>query len=177
MDRNDHERQSAAGIPMSERILELVGLQKAVYDELLQLSKDKKDAIVQGDVARLDAVIAAEECLLVHLGGLEQQRGRAIETLAGQLGIMPEEMSLSGIPWQDEDQRNRMLALQADFGRTLDAVRQVNDVNAQLLGMHLAYVQEVLDAATNTVNTSSYDADGSPSGRRMQSARIYDQIL
>jgi len=162
---------------LRELILELVGVQKAVYDELLERAQAKREAIVQGDIARLDAAIAAEEYLLIRLGSLEQQRERLIETLAGELGDPPGQLSLSAIAWRDKGQRERMRALQAAFGRTLDSVRQVNEVNAQLLDMHLAYVQEMLDAATQTVSTPTYCIDGSPESRRMQSARLYDRIL
>lgn len=160
-----------------DALLNLIGTQKTVYDELLQLSWNKKDAIVTGDVSRLETVLEAEELLLLHLGGLEKRRELMVISLSSPCsdGVTgPPARALQGMTL---GQKKALDDLQTSFSRTLEAVSQVNEVNRQLLQMHLDYVQQVIDETTLMVRTTSYAADGCLSLRRDPSARLFEEIV
>jgi len=160
-----------------DALLDLIGTQKSVYDELLQLSRNKKDAIVTGDVSRLDSVLEAEELLLLHLGGLEQRREQMVRSLSGPCSEESSGPRARALQGMTPGQRKKLDELQTSFTGTLEAVSQVNEVNRQLLQMHLEYVQQVIGETTLMVQTTSYAADGCLTQRRDPSSRLFEEIV
>ncbi len=159
------------------QLLDLIGRQKAVYDGLLDLAKQKKDAIVKGDITTMDQVVASEEALLLHITELERLRREITQGVAVRCEVDVDQLTLANWPDLDDEQRDQIDRLQTDFRQTLDEISEINQVNSRLLTIHLDYVQAVINEVTQTQRSSSYDKDGSQQTRRLQRLNLVDEVM
>lgn len=162
--------------PVIEPVISAIVAQKNAYGELLSLARTKRETIVRGDVDSLDEVLAAESRLLSQLGQLDQSRIKAGQILADQTGVSPEELNWNNLPGQTPEQVRDMEQLHQEFVAILGELQQVNAVNSRLLTMHLEYVHELMNAVTQTTETTSYDASGQLSSKRQQAASLFDRV-
>ena len=65
-----------------EKINEVLGKECEVYEDILELSKSKKDAIMNGKISDLEKILAIEQTLLVKAGRMRNQREALTEHLA-----------------------------------------------------------------------------------------------
>ena len=137
----------------------------------------RSEAIVSGNIAEMDAVVAAEEALLLKVGELERVRREIAASVASKTKIDVAELTMSNWPGLDESRRRQADELQQSFRGTLEAISQINEVNSRLLTVHLDYVQTVINEVTRTHSEKSYDADGRASTRRTQALNLIDEIM
>ncbi len=71
----------------SEYYSKLLGKQIGIWEEIISLALEKQQVLLEGDVIRLNEVVAREEMLIRDAGYLEQQRFEAFAKLAGSLNL------------------------------------------------------------------------------------------
>jgi hypothetical protein len=71
--------------------------QHGIYASMLDLTMREEQAIVDGDVAELTAIVEEKETLIEHLNALETERMTALVAIADATGIDPEAATLSEV--------------------------------------------------------------------------------
>lgn len=155
-------------------LMDIIGKQKQIYDELYILAKKKNNAIERGDVSELDYVVEAEELLLIHLSKIENQRISLIETTAKSADINPSELTIKTWPNISNDEVDDITNLQNEFVSTLEKIEQINETNQKLISIQLDYIKHVFDVTNGSKKHNSYDNSGKIDKDDENGSRIVD---
>jgi flagellar biosynthesis/type III secretory pathway chaperone len=108
----------------------------AAYRELVQLSVELKDALIESDVPSVERLTAAQEEVSNEIQSLETKRSRIMNDMATVLNKKPEELKVSMLEETLANQpqaRERLATVRTDLKQTMDELRHVNQTNQALL--------------------------------------------
>ena len=156
---------------LAERLAEILEKEARLYQDAAAIAPKKTDVIVQGKIEELDSLVAAEQAIIIKIGKLESEREEAIGALSAELGRDLSNARLSEINAQlGENSFKRLDACQRTLVETLGALKDTNDVNAQLIQNALDYVNFSVNLiasgqAGNIYSQDGDDADGGAAAR------------
>ena len=141
-----------------ERLIEILEKESALYRDILDLSRHKTSTIVEGKVSQLEQLTGVEQKLLLNVGGLEQQR-EVVDQLARLLGIPADELNISVAVEQAEDElKEKLIALKDEIENTLKDLKEVNDLNSELIKKSLEYIDFSINLIAGGPEDVTYDA-------------------
>jgi flagellar biosynthesis/type III secretory pathway chaperone len=142
-----------------ERLIEILEKESALYRDILDLSRHKTNTIVEGRVSQLEQLTGVEQRLLLSVGGLEQQREEVVDQLARRLGIPADELNISVAVEQAEDElKEKLVALKEEIENTLKDLKEVNDLNSELIKKSLEYIDFSINLIAGGPEDVTYDA-------------------
>ena len=146
--------------------------QHDIVRAMLTLAQRQQDAIVEGDVEALTAVVDEQQQLVEHLNALETERMTALIAIAAATGLDAETATLSEIAAALPADRAAAITRQGQELRAQAvALRQVQDLNERLLERSRALVDRWLHylrmLLSGSLYTASGDAGGMPGGRSL----------
>lgn len=116
-----------------------------LYKQLVDLAKEKKDVLLNRDIERLLAIISSEESIVKEIQAAENIRLGIIENLA----------ELWKIPKNDLNFKKIILlspldlsSLYSEFLSTLQELKDLNEVNNQLIRDSLSFINYILNVIT-----------------------------
>lgn len=137
------------------QITDVLAEQVAVFETLLELSRRKRDVLVQGGIPEFEAILEAEQALLWQAGKLEQRRLALQEEAANALGVDTDDVTMSMlIAATDGPHEEELRRLQVHLGGLLADLDGLNQGNARLLQQSLDYINVAIAAIGS--------ADGGP---------------
>ncbi len=157
-----------------ERLVEILEKESALYRDILDLSRHKTSTIVEGKVSQLEQLTGVEQRLLLNVGGLEQQREEVVDQLARLLDIPADELNISVAVEQAEDElKEKLIALKDEIENTLKDLKEVNDLNSELIKKSLEYIDFSINLIAGGPEDVTYDAK---KGRdKGEGASFFDQ--
>jgi flagellar biosynthesis/type III secretory pathway chaperone len=142
-----------------ERLIEILEKESALYRDILDLSRHKTNTIVEGKVSQLEQLTGVEQKLLLNVGGLEQQREEVVGQLARLLDIPADELNISVAVEQAEDGfKEKLTALKDEIENTLKDLKEVNDLNSELIKKSLEYIDFSINLIAGGPEDVTYDA-------------------
>lgn len=143
-------------------LTEVLAEQVAVFETLLDLSRRKRDVLVEGGIPEFEAILEAEQALVWQAGKLEQRRLGLQEDVARLLGMAVEDVTMSAIlaanPGPHEAELRR---LQKHLGGLLADLDGLNAGNARLLKQSLDYINVAIAAlGAEDARAGLYRTDG-----------------
>ena len=134
-----------------KRLADILSEEKAIYSELLELSGEKRLAVFEKDVRKLDAVVRREQAAVTNLNHLEKQRLVCMDAPGnGQLG-----QGSSDAPtllfYADKappEEGDVLRTLHKELNEILRELSRRNMENKTLIESRLEYVTFVVDALT-----------------------------
>ena len=151
--------------------------QKNAYQTLLDLSRQKREALIGQGEQSLDSLVEAEEKLLLYIGSLEKKRMQIASEVAKQGNMELEQLTLSTWPGLTDEDRDSIKAMQQAFAEILGELDTLNEVNSKLLKVQLDYVQDMMKHVTKISESTSYNAGGDVQSRKTQENKLIDAIL
>ncbi|AUG56248.1 MAG TPA: flagellar protein FlgN [Ruminiclostridium sp.] len=137
-----------------------------IYEEILKLSREKKDIVIEGKVAELEKITKIEQSLVVNLGKLETLREKCVEEIADQLNIKPSELTITELSKHlNEENSKKLIECKTKLENILKELKEINQLNSKLIKNSLDYIDfslNILSAASETNN--NYNNDGEVSG-------------
>lgn len=128
-------------IAAANKIIEVINKEAALYEEMLELSKNKKDIIVNGKVAELESITKLEQSMVFKLSKLEDEREELASKLAAELGISNNKITvkvlLSKLP---KTQANEMENCCKNLSSILSDLKEINSLNSKLIKNSLDYI-------------------------------------
>ncbi|PZE19363.1 flagellar protein FlgN [Paenibacillus xerothermodurans] len=119
-----------------------------IHDTLLELAEQKKHVLIHNDVEKLTQIVTKENKLLRQVGDLDQQRVEVIGQFLMEKGYKPNPKvtvsDLTKIIFNVQDKRT-LLGLQKQLLGTIRKLRELNQINQQLIAHSLAFVDYSLD--------------------------------
>ena len=80
---------------LMDNLVEVLEQENAWYEKLVSLSKDKKQAIIQADIAALEGITGQEQDISSELRNLDIRRDAVLKDMADVLGKSMEEMTVT----------------------------------------------------------------------------------
>lgn len=155
----------------------VLGQETELYTEILNITKNKTNTIVEGKVAELENMVKLEQSLLLKMGKLETLREQSIDKISAQIGVKPSELTLSQLyKHLDEQDVQALKKHQNKMAAIVNEVKNSNDLNSKLIKNSLDYINFSINLLTemNSVN-NSYGFDGNSSNSKKRN--IFDVKL
>jgi flagellar biosynthesis/type III secretory pathway chaperone len=164
-----------------KRLITILSEEKAVYEELLEFSEEKREAVYERHLERLDAVVRREQAAAAKLDHWERQRFACMDAPNGQLALGPEPSeSLTLLSYADLAPAAEGEALRALHGELSVLLRELQKRNAEnkaLIESRLEYARFAIDAlnveSTAGLYGSRYGSTPPESG--MVERRLFDR--
>ncbi|MEE8336845.1 MAG: flagellar protein FlgN [Dehalococcoidia bacterium] len=138
--------------------------QGAAYGSLLELASREEQAITDGDVGTLTAIVDDQRQLLDVLRALETERMTALTAIAAATGVQLDALTLTGIALMlDREAGEALTASGLTLRAQAEALNRANDRNAQLLENSREIVDRWIQYLRTIVSGAlMYTAEGEP---------------
>ncbi len=137
---------------MSEFVGQLVmALEKEeeIYNEILELFANKKSAIIDGDIKKLEKIVTEEKALAISLVKLDNIRIRIVNEILRENNIESVDNITELSEYIDENSKKQILELKSKLNVVINKVRSENEVNNDLVKQQLDYINLNVDLMTN----------------------------
>lgn len=144
-----------------EELIRVLDEQAALYETLLDLSRRKRELLVQGGAAEFEALVDQEQAVLWQAARLEERRFGLQTNLAGTLGRDAAELNVTELlSLTQKPQTSRLSQLQQRISDTLGELGRVNEQNSLLIRKSLSYIEAALNRMTRDNAAPVYAPDG-----------------
>lgn len=155
---------------LMENLLDVLGKEGMEYQQLIELAKQKNEAVVKGDVARLTDITTMEQDAASVLLNLSNKRTQVLNDMATVLGKEPGEITITKMIGYLEKQPKEQQQLTEKRDRLLEAGTQMQLINQQnevLLKQALEMVEfdlTLLKSMRQAPETANYDRNANNTG-------------
>jgi hypothetical protein len=153
------------------RLIEVLEQETKIYDDLLKISRDKTDIIVEGKVSELENIVKLEQSYILSMSKLENVREALVEKLSSTLGLDASEMTISTLTnYANDECVKKLKTCQMTMSTLLNDLKDINSTNSKLIKNSLEYIDfsiNILTAADAANNT--YENTGQVKGSKKRS--------
>ena len=131
------------------------------YDELLVLSAEKRNVVIENNTEMLQKITQAENSIIGRNQRMENKRLEVIGNIANVLNHNVEELTISSLIEliKDQEEHLALVKVRDNLVETLEALKVENDRNAILL-------ESSIDFINFTVNLMRSSEDNDPFNRQ-----------
>jgi len=133
---------------MNELLAELTSvLEREIgcYEELIASARAEQQALIRGKLEELKLAIEAQELLISSTKALEATRQQVGRTLAQQLGVGAQDVTLTRlIELGHDDERGRIAALRDKVRDVVVELDRLNAGNAQLVNSSIDFINQTM---------------------------------
>ena len=123
-----------------------------IQKELLGLSKELTDVIINGEIKELDNILKVQQTMIMTLGKLEEERME----ISSRLG--DEDITMTDLIARAEGKLAvRLQELFDDFSYVIDEQKTINNINKKLLKTNLEYIEFTLSNLTGNKTINLFD--------------------
>ncbi|MFB5266730.1 flagellar protein FlgN [Paenibacillus enshidis] len=140
--------------------------------QLIELGLEKKEALIRNQVDHLIAVMTRESRMSKRIEQLEQERVENVHLFLQERGIKSRLnltiRELSRLVFEQEE-KQRLLQIQSALGSTLKQLKELNDLNQQLIQQAISYIDfsiESMSYYSESEVTYTHPAEKQASGGR-----------
>ncbi|WP_202711338.1 flagellar protein FlgN [Sporosalibacterium faouarense] len=120
-----------------------------VYREMLEISIEKTNIIIEGQIKKLEEITEQEQKLIIKIGKLEDIRENIVFNIQKGLGIS-EDIDMSKImPHLDEEDKDFIEEQKEELLKILNQLKDRNTLNGTLINDSLEYINLNIDLLTN----------------------------
>lgn len=131
-------------------LIDILEQENRIYEEILKISKNKTNIIVEGKVTELENIVKLEQALVIQMGRLENLREEVVEKLAASLRINPSDITISELAKHlEKEQSQKLKNVQDKLGGTLKELRNSNELNSKLIKNSLDYINFSINVLTD----------------------------
>lgn len=165
---------------MRQALEDLYGLlleQKALLEILLELSREERRIIISGEASKLEGVVISEMRELAKLNAIEKKRLALHPTLAAELNLTENDLTVSDIAEHAEpDERVILKNMQVELTTLLKQHKDLNIENRELIEAHFEYTDAILDLIVDFEDplNNFYGEDGKTTADRKKTTGFFD---
>lgn len=132
-----------------EQLLMQMDSSLQLVEEMYELSQRKREVIVGGDAAAMEAVLREETGLLARMRLAEEERQRSAMLAAIALGIRPAGVTVSQLLEKaPPEQAERLRVLRERTREQLERLSRLNDTNRMLLQTQVDIMRYYIESST-----------------------------
>jgi flagellar biosynthesis/type III secretory pathway chaperone len=140
--------------------------QTAIHRDMLVVAADKQDAIIKGDLEKLEKAVMDERALVAKIEDEENRRVAVMPLVKSGMKVPADVEKLEGIiDFMPEPEKTRMTAVRSELKTVLEECQIRTRHNAELLKASLEHVEAFLRSlAQETAKDNTYTRNGKKSG-------------
>ena len=161
---------------LMDDLLDVIEQEDNHYRKLIELSTEKKDAIIKADIRRLEDITNEEQDVTSILKNLETRRAGVLSDMADVLGQDPETLTVRemiGLLEKQPKEQKALSELRDRLRHTLDEMSVVNEQNRVLLEQALEMVNfdlTLFKSLRQAPETANYDKNAYNTGELLGSS-------
>ena len=161
---------------LMDDLLDVIEQEDNHYRKLIELSTEKKDAIIKADIRRLEDITNEEQDVTSILKNLETRRSGVLSDMADVLGQDPETLTVRkmiGLLEKQPKEQKVLSELRDRLRHTLDEMSVVNEQNRVLLEQALEMVNfdlTLFKSLRQAPETANYDKNAYNTGELLGSS-------
>ena len=136
---------------------------KDIYQKMFDISLQKKQAIIDGDIQAVSEIVKQEWELLSEISNLEEDRIQIIHKILIENKVDPDEsVSLLDMEQYAAEGESSVLKETAEeLKRLIDAQKKINNENKGLINLHLEYMDYMVNIVLKEPQVSNiYGSSG-----------------
>lgn len=155
---------------LMDNLVEVLEEENAQYEKLVELSKEKKQAIIKADITALEAITGQEQDVSSTLRNLDIRRDEVLKDMADVLGKDASEMTVTkliGYLGQQKEEQERLSKIRAKLLSTGNEMHEWNTRNQALLKQALEMVEfdlTLFKSMRQAPETANYDKNAYNTG-------------
>ncbi len=158
-----------------ENFQRLLGELLRIYQELLALSKQKKNLLVAGKPAELEMLVKQEEIMIIRAGKIDMARQQVLIRIVNEGTSDRSELTLSAlIDLAPEKMTAGLRRISQEFERVLVELKEQNALNTLLIKQALKLVNFNINLLTQNSVGPTYSPYGSH-GQSVQGRTMFDR--
>ncbi len=125
-----------------DELIQVIEEQIVLYKDIYAISSEKKNIIINNDLETLQKMNTVENSIVNQVSRLEKKRVGIVSDICMVLGIAESEFTLTKLSEKltTEDNKADILKLRDEIRSIMDNIKQVNDLNNQLIKNSLEYI-------------------------------------
>lgn len=132
----------------THELASILNKQNEVLQSVSGYSKEKREAVISGDIAKIERLTRLETEGMESLGQLESARVDCARALARALG-MEDGSTLDALcERMDAEERGSLSRLQGRLKKTIENQMQLNRINEKLIELQLRQIRFMLNTLT-----------------------------
>jgi flagellar biosynthesis/type III secretory pathway chaperone len=160
-------------VPEIKHLNENLKSQARLYNELKELAEFKQQALVKNNLQELEAVTIREEQLLLEGARLEKERLLWAEQIAQIMGKPAEKITLTELAVRYPE----LQEVKVDLEKVLTGLKDVHEVNTQLLNQAIKIVDITLGMLTTNPSGNIYSRPGKKESDSNRRIRFLDKSI
>lgn len=135
--------------------------EKDAYAQMLEISKEKQECILQDNLQGLNAMLQKEQVLVKSIAALEKERDALTLQLSRATCIAPDELTVEAIAGQAQEETARALRkAKNQFATILTQQMAINETNQKLLETQLSFVNFMINTLTRQPDVGNMYSTG-----------------
>lgn len=157
-------------------LLEVLGNEEAVYCELVDASKRKKEVIIKADIKALEEITGQEQEIASKIKNIENRRISIMEDIANVLGRRVEELTVDALleVLKNQPKEQQELAeIRSRLKDTLAEMKEINEQNQTLVNQAMELVEfdmALLKSIRQAPETANYNKQAYNTGELLGSS-------
>lgn len=156
--------------PLTEFVEQLIltlEKEEEIYNEVLELAKEKKQVIIDNDINRLEEITKREKGLIITLGKIDNIRIKIVNEILKENNIDSVENITELSKFLDQEAKLKITRLKNKLSHLIDNVKTINHTNNDLVKQQLDYINFNVDLLTKLdMNSSNYNQKASDKTKR-----------
>ncbi len=124
-----------------EQLMMALNKEYEVYEEVLEIAKNKRKIIVEGRIKELDGITGREQSMILTIAKLENIREVIIRNIVEELNIDSIENISELTQYLDDKSKREIIDIRDKFADILKTVKNENDLNSKLIEQSLEYIE------------------------------------
>ena len=133
-----------------------------IYREILALSNEKRQILVEGKAAELDQIVRTEQRLSSEVITFEKERDEIVQSAVLSGMISKDEIIISKLSKKmDLESRRQINILVPQLAGILSELKTLNDINGELIKQSLEYIEYTVNimSSTGTATNLTYGSN------------------
>ena len=148
-------------------LLTVLNEQAENYENLLALSREKHQVLVENDVKSLQKITNVENIIVGNNQRLEKKRVKIIADISTVLGKNESDMTLTLLAKliEQQDEHPALVEITHRLRATVEELKEINESNKTLLAFSLDYVDFTMNLVRGAMSDGTlggYDAQNQP---------------
>ena len=159
-----------------EELCALLIEQRDILGDMLKLSQEERQVIIDADHAKLESIVRLELKELSKLGRVEKKRAALHDAIAQEFGLSGQNITVTAIAERAEpDEREAIVALQKQLTDLISRHSELNLENRELIKSHLEYSEAMLELMVEPDDplNNFYGGDGRAAGDKKKSTGFF----
>lgn len=148
------------------------------YNVLLNLSKQKRAALVAVNVADIEKLTKEEEKIVTSIGKLEQIRKKITNQILSDLKVTEiEDSFMDMLALCDKKNSDQLIKVHNELKNVLKEVSSSNKTNETLITQALSVVNYNINVASQAESTPTYNANPNDNIQAKVNKNLFDRLV